>query len=333
MPILITEETYTEAAESNQGWCAKCRDFTHDFCEPDAREYECPVCGQNSCFGAEQALIEMLITFKIMTTKSNTSNYDITEVKDQIIELSKFHGEVLLPEKSLAIKSKVLVLAHSVTEVKTEQQQQSCVRALQEIKSLIKGAKLSLDMVVAPAKDLTAKAKGIHSDFITEVEQDKLRLEGMLNHYQRKLLDDQRELERQEAKRQQEAQAEQERLQKLAKVAEKKGDDEKAIALQLEAEEAAINAAPSQEIVAAPTKARGQVVKVNFDFTITDWFMFYKAFPRFWKWDVILETVKLRRMDLKEALNQEPCIFTKNPDGLPMVAGLNVFESVKSHVR
>lgn len=60
----ITEDEYLEAQETNQGWCTKCQEFTSDFAEPDAREYECPQCGEETVFGADQALIEMLFTIE-----------------------------------------------------------------------------------------------------------------------------------------------------------------------------------------------------------------------------------------------------------------------------
>jgi DNA-directed RNA polymerase subunit RPC12/RpoP len=46
-----------EAMSSYSGWCTECQKFTHDSCEPDAREYECPDCGQRTVFGAEEALL------------------------------------------------------------------------------------------------------------------------------------------------------------------------------------------------------------------------------------------------------------------------------------
>lgn len=62
-PIEITEEEYLEAVEDNAGFCTVCEEFTGDFAEPDARHYLCECCGQRTVFGAEQALIEGLITF------------------------------------------------------------------------------------------------------------------------------------------------------------------------------------------------------------------------------------------------------------------------------
>ena len=51
------EELEQIIAEDNyQGWCTYCEDWTHDSCEPDARNYECPVCQNRTCFGAEEIL-------------------------------------------------------------------------------------------------------------------------------------------------------------------------------------------------------------------------------------------------------------------------------------
>jgi len=44
------------------GWCTNCGDWTHDSCEPDAHNYECPECECNTCYGAEELLIQNLFT-------------------------------------------------------------------------------------------------------------------------------------------------------------------------------------------------------------------------------------------------------------------------------
>ena len=56
-PINITEEEYREATANYSGWCTTCREFTREETEPDAEEYECPVCEENTVMGAEQALL------------------------------------------------------------------------------------------------------------------------------------------------------------------------------------------------------------------------------------------------------------------------------------
>ena len=46
---------------SYEGWCTYCEDWTHDSCEPDARRYECPQCGNRTCYGAEELVIMGLV--------------------------------------------------------------------------------------------------------------------------------------------------------------------------------------------------------------------------------------------------------------------------------
>lgn len=47
-----------ENMNSYAGWCTDCGDWTHESCEPDARKYECPECGQKTCYGAEELLMQ-----------------------------------------------------------------------------------------------------------------------------------------------------------------------------------------------------------------------------------------------------------------------------------
>lgn len=58
----MTEDRYIEATQGNEGYCRHCKDFTTDFAEPDARNYECAKCGQLEVFGAEESLLMGLIT-------------------------------------------------------------------------------------------------------------------------------------------------------------------------------------------------------------------------------------------------------------------------------
>jgi len=49
--------TYRDMCDDNMGWCPDCQDFTRDCTEPDAENYDCPLCGGDSVMGAEQALL------------------------------------------------------------------------------------------------------------------------------------------------------------------------------------------------------------------------------------------------------------------------------------
>ena len=58
---MITEEEYFNATESYIGYCPGCDEFTRECTEPDAEDYDCPECGNDSVVGAEQALLLGLI--------------------------------------------------------------------------------------------------------------------------------------------------------------------------------------------------------------------------------------------------------------------------------
>jgi len=60
--VAVEEDELREAIDSYQGWCTNCQAFTHDSSEPDAENYECPDCGRDTVYGAEQALLLGKIT-------------------------------------------------------------------------------------------------------------------------------------------------------------------------------------------------------------------------------------------------------------------------------
>ena len=43
--------------ESGNGICLRCGEIQFGGCEPDARHYECEVCGARNVFGMEEALL------------------------------------------------------------------------------------------------------------------------------------------------------------------------------------------------------------------------------------------------------------------------------------
>jgi len=52
------EEGYLYARENYQGYCTECEDWTRDCTEPDAEDYDCPVCDKHTVIGADNYLIE-----------------------------------------------------------------------------------------------------------------------------------------------------------------------------------------------------------------------------------------------------------------------------------
>lgn len=64
IPFAVSEEDYLAAIDDNTGWCTTCQEFCGEFAEPDARNYHCDSCDNKTVFGAEQALLEGLITIE-----------------------------------------------------------------------------------------------------------------------------------------------------------------------------------------------------------------------------------------------------------------------------
>ncbi len=54
------ENKINKQHEGYKGWCIRCGRWTHDSCEPDAHDYKCPKCKNNTCFGAEELLVQGL---------------------------------------------------------------------------------------------------------------------------------------------------------------------------------------------------------------------------------------------------------------------------------
>jgi hypothetical protein len=53
----VSQSDFEEMADSFMGWCTGCKSFTRDTTEPDAEDYDCPVCGDLTVMGAENALL------------------------------------------------------------------------------------------------------------------------------------------------------------------------------------------------------------------------------------------------------------------------------------
>ena len=61
--VSVSEEDYKSAVDDYMGFCVECEEFTRECTEPDAEDYDCPVCDNNSVVGAENALMMGLIEF------------------------------------------------------------------------------------------------------------------------------------------------------------------------------------------------------------------------------------------------------------------------------
>lgn len=65
MSTKVASCDYQQACNDSMGFCTVCCSFTRECTEPDAEDYDCEVCGEEtSVVGAEQALIMGLIEFE-----------------------------------------------------------------------------------------------------------------------------------------------------------------------------------------------------------------------------------------------------------------------------
>ena len=54
----ISEEEYLDNEDSYMGFCTNCNEFTRCETEPDAEDYDCPECEDDSVIGAMTAMME-----------------------------------------------------------------------------------------------------------------------------------------------------------------------------------------------------------------------------------------------------------------------------------
>lgn len=61
MAAAVTIAEYRLYRDQYIGFCTVCQDWTGDGVEPDARKYQCPVCDEQTVYGAEEALMTELV--------------------------------------------------------------------------------------------------------------------------------------------------------------------------------------------------------------------------------------------------------------------------------
>lgn len=57
----VSMEEYWHYRNELVGFCTACQDWTRECTEPDAREYDCPVCEELTVFGTEEAMLMGLL--------------------------------------------------------------------------------------------------------------------------------------------------------------------------------------------------------------------------------------------------------------------------------
>jgi hypothetical protein len=179
--------------------------------------------------------------------------------------------------------------------------------------------------VKAPVLELGRKIDAIAATFLEECSKQEGRLQGLINHYQRKQL---------EAKNDETGKLEE--MQERAAQLRKEGREAEAFDLEM-----------SLEIAVVPgiDKPRGLAVRQRINFQVVDPILFVQAWPQFWKRSDENETLRVDRMRVLDELNKPngngafhktrfPEELSANDDPrLVRPAGLRVYEEIKAHVR
>jgi hypothetical protein len=275
------------------------------------------------------------------TMKTNT---------DSVIILRGFGGVPELTPDAIELKREALAAAKPVKKVENEADLKIAVSAMRQLAAIRKGVEATRKAVKAPVIELGKKIDTVASDFVTDTDREETRIQGLVNHFQRKQLDEQR-------KEQQRLEAQQREAQRLEEEARKKREEAAAAVEPAAREQAtkeaeslganALDLALSAELsggAVAVAKPKGLVVKSRLNFKITNPIVFCQAFPEFFRWHPDTETLKLDRMRIIEELNKERGFFhrsqfpeelsaDKNKPELVRPAGMEVFEETKSHIR
>jgi hypothetical protein len=257
----------------------------------------------------------------------------------QPLVLKDFSGVPEITPDAYAIRKDALDAARPVAKVTTPEEQEVAVAALRKLKEVRQGMEASRKAVKAPVLELGRKIDAIAHDFLTECDKQEGRLQGMINHYQRKQLSVRSEQEDAIKSKLEQAQE----LRRQAGEAWSAGNSEEGNRL----DQAAFDLEMEMEIAIMPgiDKPKGLTVRQSLNFRVTDPILFIQAYPQMWKSYDDNETLKVDRMRVREELNKPngSGIFhkTKFPEELSASddtrlvrpAGLNVFEDIKSHVR
>jgi hypothetical protein len=263
--------------------------------------------------------------------------------------LKDFQGQIEITPSAWEIRREALEAAKPVRQVTTASEQGVAVEALRQLKAIRTGMEATRKSVKAPVLELGKKIDATAADFLAEPNKQEGRLQGMINHYQRKQLEAKRvEDERllNEAKHATDLELQAGELRH--KAAFEHDPDAKAELLR-QADELDVRALDKKltaevlDLAPAIDKPKGLVVRSRITFEVIDPIVFAQAYPAFWKWHKETETLKLDRMRILDELNKESGLFrrTRFPEELSRSdderlvtpAGLRVYEETKTHVR
>jgi hypothetical protein len=254
--------------------------------------------------------------------------------------LREFSGVPEITQDAYQLRNEALEGARPIARVENAEQQLAAVNALRRLKEIRTGMEASRRAVKAPVLELGRKIDAIASRFLEDCHKQEGRIQGLINHYQRKQAEARfAEEKKLEAEVQTAA-----GLREQAKKHREIGEYAKADALENQALDIELSA--DTALVPEIDKPKGLAVRQRINFQVTDPIVFCQAYPKLWKASDDNETLKVDRLRVLDELNKHngaPGLFHKTtfPEELPAgddprlvrPAGLRVYEEIKAHIR
>ena len=263
--------------------------------------------------------------------------------------LRDFQGKIEITPDAWEIRRQALEAAKPVRQITTAEEQTVAVEALRQLKAIRTGMEATRKSVKAPVLELGKKIDATAAGFLEEPNKQEGRLQGMVNHFQRKQLEVKRaDEERQinEAKHATELEIEAGELRHKSVFESDPHTKAELLRRARELEAEALDKKLTAEVLMVPAeidKPKGLVVRNRITFEVIDPIVFCQAYPQFWRWHKDTETLKLDRMRILDELNKDNGLFrrtrfpeelsTADDERLVQPAGLRVYEETKAHVR
>jgi len=264
--------------------------------------------------------------------------------------LRGFQGKIEITPDAWEIKRQALEAAKPIRQVTTAEEQSVAVEALRQLKAIRTGMEATRKSVKAPVLELGKQIDATAAGFLEDVTKQEGRLQGMINHFQRKQLEAKREEEERltnEAKHatELELKAGELRHRSVFETDPKTKAEllRQANELDMQALDKKLTAEVVGGSVLAIDRPKGLVVRSRITFEVIDPIVFCQAYPQFWKWHKDTESLKLDRMRVLDELNKDNGLFrrtrfpeelsTTDDERLVQPAGLRAYEETKAHVR
>src|SRR5436190_21272727 len=103
-----------------------------------------------------------------------------------VLALKDFSGVIEVTPLAYELKKHALASARPIHKVETPEEQLAAVAALRELKEIRQGMEATRKSVKAPVLDLGRKIDATAQDFMEECYKQEGRIQGLVNHFQRK---------------------------------------------------------------------------------------------------------------------------------------------------